>query len=186
MGNYLSLFHPERLKRGYNMIQYTHKTHIRLHKPWKFIVRNCHPSRNKCIALPHVYTWVFLRVNLIFNSSSSTPLLLHPTYSIPINIILCLFSKHLLNIPHLILIKPTKSTSPIQLFRNFWNHIIPQSLLRIPTVFNSRNNSHMGGYACEVSFPLCCISCMSIEMILLRGFTKHQEYPKTFFGHSFQ
>ena len=109
-----------------------------------------------CTTMTYVYTWELPggKPSLVY--PSSTYLLLHTLYA-PTSFIISSL-KTVQKPPNLIMIKPTQYLSPIQLLYHFWKHIIPQILLTMINIFNSRQNSHMGRDFCEVRHPLSHIA----------------------------
>ena len=101
---------------------------------------------NPCIHLGHPKGKLNINISLLNLPPAPSP--------IPTNITNYNISKPLQNLPHLILIKHTQCLPTIQILYYFWNHINPQRLLPTSNNFNSRQNYHMGGDACEVRFPI--------------------------------
>ena len=127
-------------KGGNNLVWHTHKPNM--HQPM-------HIRRRK-----QPYLWQQENLNVpwiqllhIKRKPNIHLSLLHQPHSL-------FHIKPLLNLPTLILIKPTKYLSPIQLLYNYLNHIIPQILVTNPNTFNFRQNDHIGSYSCGGMHPI--------------------------------
>ena len=106
---------------------------------------------------PYIYMWPTNRnPNLIFYLLNLPP----PSSNFHTNYIYYLFSKHLWNIPHLILIKPTQFPHLIQILYHFWKHMILNSMCYWVYLTPSITDIYFkwGRYSWEVILPLSCIS----------------------------
>ena len=129
-------------KWGYHLIWCTHKPNI--HKPMQ-----SHEQK-----LPHIWKQVhfikpYLHLGHLKREPKLEPYLLTPSppphlTPIPTNILNYPLSKPLKSIPNLILIRPMRYLSSVQLLYNFWNQIISQSLFFAPNPSNYMQNYHMG------------------------------------------